>query len=85
MKKLFLRTEDMKTSQMNLFSVLVPEFELMHVDEFIDDLLHAERMCDVILPRLQVPSAQRLTVIGSGPVLQLMFSCSKSQHISIKI
>ncbi|XP_030647708.1 pre-mRNA-splicing factor 38A isoform X1 [Chanos chanos] len=29
------------------------EFELMHVDEFIDELLHAERMCDIILPRLQ--------------------------------
>lgn len=30
------------------------EFELMHVDEFIDELLHSERMCDIILPRLQV-------------------------------
>lgn len=30
------------------------EFELMHVDEFIDELLHAERVCDIILPRLQV-------------------------------
>ncbi|KAM7012244.1 pre-mRNA-splicing factor 38A [Labrus bergylta] len=29
------------------------EFELMHVDEFVDELLHAERMCDIILPRLQ--------------------------------
>ncbi|OCT85018.1 pre-mRNA-splicing factor 38A-like isoform X1 [Xenopus laevis] len=29
------------------------EFELMHVDEFIDQLLHEERVCDVILPRLQ--------------------------------
>ncbi|KAB5584356.1 hypothetical protein PHYPO_G00106500 [Pangasianodon hypophthalmus] len=29
------------------------EFELMHVDEFIDELLHAERVCDIILPRLQ--------------------------------
>ncbi|XP_053285822.1 pre-mRNA-splicing factor 38A isoform X2 [Pleuronectes platessa] len=29
------------------------EFELMHVDEFIDELLHEERMCDIILPRLQ--------------------------------
>uniref|UniRef100_A0A3P8Z1G4 Pre-mRNA-splicing factor 38A n=1 Tax=Esox lucius TaxID=8010 RepID=A0A3P8Z1G4_ESOLU len=29
------------------------EFELQHVDEFIDELLHAERMCDIILPRLQ--------------------------------
>ncbi|NXB02902.1 PR38A factor, partial [Cnemophilus loriae] len=29
------------------------EFELMHVDEFIDELLHEERVCDVILPRLQ--------------------------------
>lgn len=26
----------------------------MHVDEFIDELLHSERMCDIILPRLQV-------------------------------
>ncbi|MBN3282183.1 PR38A factor, partial [Polyodon spathula] len=29
------------------------KFELMHVDEFIDELLHSERMCDIILPRLQ--------------------------------
>ncbi|XP_059120199.1 pre-mRNA-splicing factor 38A-like [Peromyscus eremicus] len=29
------------------------EFELMHVDEFIDELLHSERVCDIILPRLQ--------------------------------
>lgn len=29
------------------------EFELMNVDEFIDELLHAERVCDIILPRLQ--------------------------------
>ncbi|XP_062946186.1 pre-mRNA-splicing factor 38A-like [Cynocephalus volans] len=28
-------------------------FELMHVDEFIDELLHSERVCDIILPRLQ--------------------------------
>ena len=26
----------------------------MHVDEFIDELLHSERVCDIILPRLQV-------------------------------
>ncbi|XP_057901688.1 pre-mRNA-splicing factor 38A-like [Melospiza georgiana] len=29
------------------------EFGLMHVDEFIDELLHEERVCDIILPRLQ--------------------------------
>ncbi|XP_077354545.1 pre-mRNA-splicing factor 38A isoform X1 [Festucalex cinctus] len=29
------------------------EFELMHVDEFVHELLHSERMCDIILPRLQ--------------------------------
>ncbi|RXN35549.1 pre-mRNA-splicing factor 38A [Labeo rohita] len=34
------------------------EFELMHVDEFIDELLHAERVCDVILPRLQPERVQ---------------------------
>ncbi|NXK57732.1 PR38A factor, partial [Sylvietta virens] len=29
------------------------EFKLMHMDEFIDELLHEERVCDIILPRLQ--------------------------------
>ncbi|XP_070564135.1 pre-mRNA-splicing factor 38A-like [Ptychodera flava] len=28
-------------------------FELSHVDEFIDNLLREERVCDIILPRLQ--------------------------------
>lgn len=34
--------------------IFLSEFELMHVDEFIDELLHSERVCDIILPRLQV-------------------------------
>ncbi|OXU16573.1 hypothetical protein TSAR_000257 [Trichomalopsis sarcophagae] len=29
------------------------QFEIFHVDEFIDDLLRAERCCDIILPRIQ--------------------------------
>jgi len=29
-------------------------FELIHMDNFIDDLLREERMCDIILPRIQV-------------------------------
>ncbi|GCC25507.1 pre-mRNA-splicing factor 38A [Chiloscyllium punctatum] len=29
------------------------DFELIHVDEFMDELLHEERVCDIILPRLQ--------------------------------
>ncbi|XP_066154725.1 pre-mRNA-splicing factor 38 [Euwallacea fornicatus] len=29
------------------------EFELIHMDEFIDELLREERVCDVILPRVQ--------------------------------
>ncbi|KAG1691831.1 Pre-mRNA-splicing factor 38A [Nymphon striatum] len=28
-------------------------FQLVHMDEFIDELLHEERMCDIILPRIQ--------------------------------
>uniref|UniRef100_A0A8D8M168 Pre-mRNA-splicing factor 38 n=1 Tax=Cacopsylla melanoneura TaxID=428564 RepID=A0A8D8M168_9HEMI len=28
-------------------------FEVIHVDEFIDQLLREERMCDIILPRIQ--------------------------------
>ncbi|KAK2540467.1 Prpf38a [Columba guinea] len=38
---------------LNTVSSPHPEFELMHVDEFIDELLHEERVCDIILPRLQ--------------------------------
>uniref|UniRef100_A0A8C4WYU4 Pre-mRNA-splicing factor 38B n=1 Tax=Eptatretus burgeri TaxID=7764 RepID=A0A8C4WYU4_EPTBU len=29
------------------------EFDILHVDEFIDELLHEERACDIILPRIQ--------------------------------
>jgi hypothetical protein len=29
------------------------EYELVHLDEFVDELLHGERSCDVILPRIQ--------------------------------
>ena len=29
------------------------QFVLIHMDEFIDDLLREERLCDVILPRIQ--------------------------------
>ncbi|KAJ4448090.1 U4/U6-U5 snRNP complex subunit prp38 [Periplaneta americana] len=29
------------------------QFELIHMDEFIDELLREERLCDVILPRIQ--------------------------------
>lgn len=29
------------------------QFELIHMDEFIDELLREERSCDVILPRMQ--------------------------------
>lgn len=29
------------------------QFELVHMDEFIDELLRDERVCDVILPRIQ--------------------------------
>lgn len=29
-------------------------FQLMHMDEFIDILLRDERVCDIILPRIQV-------------------------------
>ena len=30
------------------------ELTLSHVDEFVDELLQNDRVCDVILPRLQV-------------------------------
>ncbi len=36
-----------------VFIILVV-MELAHMDEFIDDLLREERVCDIILPRIQV-------------------------------
>jgi hypothetical protein len=30
------------------------EFSLSHMDEFADDLLHLDRVCDIALPRIQV-------------------------------
>lgn len=30
------------------------DLQLSHVDEFIDELLHKDRSCDIILPRIQV-------------------------------
>jgi pre-mRNA-splicing factor 38A len=29
------------------------KYELLHMDEFIDELLHGDRVCDISLPRLQ--------------------------------
>lgn len=29
------------------------DFQIVHMDEFIDEILHEERLCDVILPRIQ--------------------------------
>ncbi|KAL0810929.1 hypothetical protein ABMA28_010226 [Loxostege sticticalis] len=31
----------------------VGQYEIVHMDEFIDELLREERLCDVILPRIQ--------------------------------
>ncbi len=32
---------------------MLAELELLHMDEFVDELLHQDRSCDVILPRIQ--------------------------------
>lgn len=38
---------------LHLTLYIVLEFELLHMDEFIDNLLREERYCDIQLPRLQ--------------------------------
>lgn len=38
----------------NNSNFVVTDFEIIHLDEFIDELLHDDRVCDVILPRIQV-------------------------------
>lgn len=59
---------------------LLLEFELMHVDEFIDELLHSERVCDIILPRLQVRD-QSLIYESLPPTSTPQIS---SLHVSVK-
>ena len=34
--------------------VCIVVMELLHMDEYVDQLLTQERVCDVILPRIQV-------------------------------
>ena len=38
------------------FYYLPLEFFVTHMDEFIDELLREERVCDILLPRIQVNS-----------------------------
>ena len=38
------------------FCYLPLEFFVTHMDEFIDELLREERVCDILLPRIQVNS-----------------------------
>lgn len=40
------------------------DFHIVHVDEFIDELLREERSCDIILPRIQVYYNYDLTKIA---------------------
>ncbi|KAJ3050703.1 hypothetical protein HK097_008309 [Rhizophlyctis rosea] len=42
-------------------------FELFHMDEFIDELLRSDRVCDTILPRLQRREVLEETGDLSGP------------------
>jgi len=40
--------------------LLMSGFELIYMDDYIDELLHEERSCDVILPRIQVGQCRDL-------------------------
>eukprot|EP00035_Acanthoeca_spectabilis_P013656 m.255217 g.255217 ORF g.255217 m.255217 type:complete len:375 (-) comp15944_c0_seq34:1393-2517(-) len=61
-------------------------FELIHVDEFIDELLTEERVCDIILPRISVsppylPSPLEFTSSHTYPTKSpraaLLLKCTK--------
>lgn len=43
-------------------TILFLDFEISHIDEYIDSLLHEDRVCDVILPRIQVTNFIGLTL-----------------------
>ena len=45
---------------------MVLGFELVYMDDFIDELLHEERCCDVILPRIQVSHWHHIILFSPG-------------------
>ena len=49
-----------------------------HVDEFIDELLREERVCDIMLPRVQV-SALKFAII----ICELVKPCVCSENMCI--
>lgn len=53
------------------------EVKLYHIDEFADDLLHKERVCDLILPRL----VNRVVLEDAGELETVLDSESDSEEI----
>jgi len=43
--------------------MLLLGFELIYMDDLIDELIHDERCCDVILPRIQVTHCQLIIIV----------------------
>ena len=54
------------------------EFVLTHVDEFIDELLHSDRACDVILPRIQVTLSCSALYIRTSQVSGMVHVCTSA-------
>ena len=53
-QKKFKKRNDVIYATSNHLLYFVSAFFVSHMDEFIDNLLHEERYCDVIFPRIQV-------------------------------
>ena len=65
-----------------ILSLLI-EFELTHIDEFVDELLRQDRVCDVILPRIQVRERERESLkISEYDYIQECFLFSLHLHVS---
>ena len=65
------------------------EFQLSHVDEFVDKLLHEDRACDIILPRIQVyigkmPVKSTKTLVSQADILtsHCLQDCHKVELVS---
>lgn len=52
--KTTFHNEESVSSRLLTSKIPLTDFSVVHMDEFIDELLREERVCDIILPRIQV-------------------------------
>ena len=66
--------------------LLNTELVLIHVDDFIDEPIHSERACDVILPRLLVHNVLSIHTIMLAVGCRCIIATNcKGAYVSVRV